>query len=382
VRRARLGSPARVAAAVAMLLAAIFSAAPADASGLRLAAAASPRSSGGTWGTAVEVPGTAALNKGGDAGMNSVSCASAGNCSGGGTYAGAGGHIQVFVVNESSGKWGTAVEVPGTAALNKDGFAFMYSVSCASAGNCSAGGYYKDASGSTQAFVVNESGGKWGTAVEVPGTAALNTGGDAFIYSVSCGSAGNCSAGGSYLLPGFVQQAFVVGESGGKWGTAVKVPFTAALDEGSAVILSVSCASAGNCGAGGYYTDGVGHQQAFVVSESGGKWGTAVEVPGTAALNTGGGAQISSVSCASAGNCSAGGQYEGVDGSPYDLQAFVVTESGGKWGTAVEVPGTAAVNTGGDADVISVSCASAGHCSAGGQYTGATGGQAFVVGET
>jgi hypothetical protein len=32
----------------------------------------------------------------------------------------------------------------------------MESVSCASAGNCSAGGNYSDASGHLQAFVVNE----------------------------------------------------------------------------------------------------------------------------------------------------------------------------------------------------------------------------------
>ena len=42
----------------------------------------------------------------------------------------------------------------------------------------------------------------------------------------------------------------------------------------------------------------------FVVSEIGGVWQTAVAVPGTAALNTGGPPGVSSLSCASAGNCS------------------------------------------------------------------------------
>ena len=44
----------------------------------------------------------------------------------------------------------------------------------------------------------------------------------------------------------------------------------------------MSCASAGNCSAGGYYIDGSGHQQAFVVSEANGTWQPADEVPGTA----------------------------------------------------------------------------------------------------
>ena len=43
------------------------------------------------------------------------------------------------------------------------------SVSCASAGNCSVGGYYTDASG-WDVFVVNEVDGRWGTAEQVPGT--------------------------------------------------------------------------------------------------------------------------------------------------------------------------------------------------------------------
>ncbi len=39
----------------------------------------------------------------------------------------------------------------------------------------------------------------WGKAEKVPGTAALNQGGDAQVRSVSCAAAGNCSAGGLYF---------------------------------------------------------------------------------------------------------------------------------------------------------------------------------------
>ena len=47
---------------------------------------------------------------------------------------------------------GTAEEVPGTAALNRGGNATIASVSCASAGNCNAGGSYTDSSRRVQAF--------------------------------------------------------------------------------------------------------------------------------------------------------------------------------------------------------------------------------------
>jgi hypothetical protein len=120
---------------------------------LPAAASAAP---GGTWGTAQEVPGTAALNRGGDAEITSVSCARAGDCSAGGGYQDASGFFQVFVAGEARGVWGKAQQVPGTAALNQRGFAEITSVSCAKAGDCSAGGSYLDASRHLQAFVVNE----------------------------------------------------------------------------------------------------------------------------------------------------------------------------------------------------------------------------------
>jgi hypothetical protein len=56
---------------------------------------------------------------------------------------------------------------------------------------------------------------------------------------------------------------------GGAWGSAEGVPGTAALNQGgTGVIRSVSCGSAGNCGAGGDYTDSAGHLQAYVVTKA------------------------------------------------------------------------------------------------------------------
>jgi hypothetical protein len=339
----------------------------------------------GTSGSAVEVPGTATLNQDGDATTNSVSCASAGNCSAGGSYTDGSGNTQAFVVSETGGVWGAAQEVPGTATLNQGGFAAIDSVSCASAGNCSAVGAYSDSSLGFQAFVVNETGGVWGAAQEVPGTATLNQGGSAEADSVSCASAGNCSAGGNYTDGSSKAQVFVVSETGGVWGAAQEVPGSATLNQdGYAELNSVSCASAGNCSAGGNYTDAGGNQQVFVVSETGGVWGPAEELPGTATLNKDAGGddeQLQSVSCASAGNCATGGSY--TDGSG-KRQAFVASQTGGVWAAAEEVPGTATLNKGGETAYLnSVSCTSAGNCSAGGDYSNASGDlQAFVVSET
>ena len=78
-------------------------------------------------------------------------------------------------------------------------------------------------------------------------------------------------------------RAFVVSQVHGTWGTAHQVPGTGGLAErGCAEVVSVSCASAGNCAVGGYYGYGPAALQAFVVSEVHGTWGKADQVPGTA----------------------------------------------------------------------------------------------------
>jgi hypothetical protein len=322
-----------------------------------------------SWGRAIEVPGLGALNKGGNAGVREVSCTSPGTCAAGGDYTDSHRHEQGFVAVERHGVWGRATEVPGLGALNMGGKANVNSVSCASAGNCAAVGAYADSGRHEQGFAVIEKNGVWGQAAGVPGLAALNKGGSAGISEVSCPSAGNCTAGGSYTDGAGHDQGFVAVERHGVWGQATRVPGLAALNEDAdSYVLSVSCASARNCAAVGDYTDSSGGQ-GFAAVEKNGQWGNAIEVPGLAALNTGGDADVFSVSCASPGsNCAAVGDYTD---SGDNSQGFVAVEKNGQWGNAAEPPGLAALNGqsgGGNAYVSSVSCASAGNCAAVGTY--------------
>ena len=342
----------------------------------------------GTWGQAEEVPGLAALNAGDAAGF-SVSCSSPGNCGAGGYYdiTGRGLELEGFVVSQVNGVWGDAEPVPGLAALNTADSAQVTSVSCASTGNCSAGGYYTttNAQGADliEPFVVSQVNGTWGQAEEVPGANSLNEGHQVEINVVSCGSPGNCSAGGYYYPSsvGLGYQAFVANEVDGTWGKVKSLAGTEAYNFGNPPgIAALSCASAGNCSAGGNYTPSGGGDEleAFKVTETGGTWGKPMEIPGTAALNTGNLASLTAVSCASAGNCSAGGFYVTANGTE---EAFVVSKSGGTWGQAKEIPGIAALNVNGIALVTALSCASAGNCSAAGSYRGSSGEAMFVVNE-
>jgi hypothetical protein len=341
-------------------------------------ACASTKGAPGTWGNAQEVPGSGGLNVSG-AEVLSVSCASPGNCGAGGYYTDGSDATQAFAVSQVNGTWGTAQKITGGTGFNSGGEAKILSVSCASPGNCSAGGYYRDSNQHAQAFVVSQVNGSWGTAREVPGTAALNQGFWAQVTSVSCRSAGNCSGGGYYTdgTGAANTWAFVVNEVNGTWQQAQVAPgLTAIMPGGASQILSVSCASAGNCSAGGYYTDGFSNHQAFTVDQVSGTWGTAQQVPHSGTINTYW-AQVTSLSCASAGNCSAGGYYED---SSFRHQAFVASQVNGTWDNAMEAPGTKTLNQNFWAQVTSVSCTSPANCSAGGYYRdGANNPQGFVI---
>src|SRR5436305_1065191 len=133
-----------------------------------------------TWGTAIELPGSAAFAS--DIGSGSVSCASPGNCVTGSDYFDSTRHAQAFLAEETNGTWGTAIAVPGMAALYTGADSSVGGISCATPGNCTVGGSYFDGS-KNHAWVATETNGTWGTAIDVPGTAALNTGGNALVYS-------------------------------------------------------------------------------------------------------------------------------------------------------------------------------------------------------
>ncbi|HET7018639.1 MAG TPA: hypothetical protein VFI65_32270 [Streptosporangiaceae bacterium] len=265
-------------------------------------------------------------------------------------------------------------------------------MSCPSPGNCGAAGWYQGGPESgNEPFVVNQHNGRWETAIEVPGIAALNVADDSRAFTISCASAGNCVAGGNYVdadsrTEAFVAsakwQAFVVTERNSRWGNAQPVLPTPSIADnvpGAAGVESVSCPPVGGCTASGNFLDRSGRLEAFVVSQRKGKWGTAVTIRGIGALNGGGAVDALSVSCLSAGNCAVGGFYTGRHGH---AQAFVANERNGRWDNATEVPGFGRLNRSGDGAVFSVSCAAIGQCSAGGIYKSHGRHQAFVVSQT
>src|SRR4051812_13500918 len=124
----------------------------------------------------------------------------------------------------------------------------------------------------------------WGTGVKAALPADAGSKPNVALSSVSCASAGDCSAVGSYTDSSDHRQGLLLSKSGGTWARGVKATLPAGAGSKPSVRLNaVSCPSAGNCSAVGSYTDGSG-KQGLLLSESGGTWaaGTKAVVPADA----------------------------------------------------------------------------------------------------
>jgi hypothetical protein len=333
----------------------------------------------GAWGKAQEIPGLASLNTGGySKAWGGISCASAGNCATGGFYQTKSRQTVAFVADETNGTWSPAESVTGIPSPGSITYSDVSSVSCDPAGNCTAVGSYVVNNSQGLAFMVSETGGTWGPAQVIPGLASLD-GGTALNpngLEVACGAVGDCAVTGTTSAG-----PFVVNETDGSWGNAEALPGLAAIGEtGGTTPMALSCSSAGNCAAGGYFITATNADVGFVVDETDGTWGNAQAVPGLDALSTAHQAYVTSMSCPSAGNCGATGYYWLTN--PVDVIPFVANETGGTWGPAQAIPGTYSTARP-DGYAYAISCAAPGDCTAGGNYvSNGHGGVGFVANET
>ena len=319
--------------------------------------------------------------------ITSISCASATSCAAVGTYQDAHGDGQSFVASDVHGTWRPAREVvlpANRAGANQN--SSLHSVSCSSVGDCTAVGTYVDSSpaGRTQAVAVTEVNGVWrsGYQLRLPLTANL----DPFVSvsQIACSHGGDCSAVGSFTDADGVTQGLVVSDVHGSWrrGVSVALPGEASA-YADASLSEVGCSASGDCAALGTFINQVGQSEAMSVDESGDQWSRAV----TLAMPTGAAANpkvtfygYDGISCPSAANCSAGGQYVDASG---DYQGFVVSEVHGTWtnATTPSLP-AGATQSGQNGGIVSVSCRSVGNCSAGGAYLDGTNNyQALIVNE-
>ncbi len=286
-------------------------------------------------------------NAGGAAMTTALTCPLAGSCVAGGFYTDAAGLHQAYVAQQSDGSWGSVIRV--ATILNVGGDAATTALSCADASDCVAVGFYTDAAGQHQAFLVQESSGVWGSTQIVAGP--LNTGGDAVATTVSCAAADACVVAGRYRDAAGKQRAFAALESGGTWGEATQIGATV-NPGGNATLTTSSCPGASTCVVAGSAT-AASTTSAFVDTEHNGLWSKPqVVVPGAAASSS----EITDLACSAAGSCAAVGTATMSAGR----RAIAVLEQQGTWGAVTTLSAPLATEpTSADA----VACTSTRACS-------------------
>jgi LPXTG-motif cell wall-anchored protein len=302
----------------------------------------------------------------------SVSCASAGHCTAVGRFKNVGGNYEAFTMTSTDGVWGQ-----GTPAVFADGVAntdepqaIFESVSCASAGHCTAVGKFRDESGSYQAFAMTSTDGVWGQGTPVVFADGLQGSWkeDSFS-SVSCASTGDCTAVGYFTDGSENTISFTMTSTDGVWGQGTPAVFADGVLSSNPIhsFESVSCASAGHCTAVGQFRNVDNGYEAFTMTSTDGEWGQATPaVFADGVQNEDPTAAFYSVSCASAGHCTAVGRFKNVGGN---YEAFTMTSTDGVWGQGTPAEfadGVQGEYKGGS--FYSVSCGSVGNCSAVGYF--------------
>jgi hypothetical protein len=200
--------------------------------------------------------------------------------------------------------------------------------------------------GTANLLVLGEHRGKWTRDATLAGVG---------VRALACPSIGSC-VGTGWISAG---PRALVTQRGRSWrASAVQLP--PGIPSPSAVVLpAVSCSSAGDCTAVGWYQvfePGEIESHALLVEQRDGTWGAGFDAQlppdaaGTSDANgLGPGGLASVVSCPSAGDCAVGGTYFNSFAGPWPggflnrSKGWVATEQAGQWGRAVSVqlPGNA-----------------------------------------
>lgn len=331
--------------------------------------------SAGSW-TAAELGLSRLPSVNSDPGAQStaLSCASVGNCVAVGNYEDGAGNSQGLIATDTNGTW-TASQLPLTdlASVFSDPGIDLNSIECPAVGTCVAVGSYRDAADHPEALIATDSNGSWTTRTADLSSLSPDSNPEASFGHVSCASPGNCVAVGGYTDSAHQNVSMIATETGGTWSMSrpdlSKLPSVSST--GTNVLRSVSCPSVGNCTAAGYYLDssgGGGTDQPMVVSETGGSWGpsTGAQLPGNVNATTAA-VHLYGLACASAGNCTAIGDYRTSSGY---TEGFTLTETNGTWaaGSELSPPTDASVNP--RTFLSSIACTSPGSCLVGGAYYG------------
>ena len=312
----------------------------------------------GSWFKAVDISPPTDAQISPQAMLNSIDCPSASKCWAVGSYLDQGLHKQAMAVKFTAGTWGQAIKigVPADSA----GFASLASIACPTPSTCIAVGSYRQTNTGTRAIFTTLQGGVWkqAKAARMPKDASSSS--PSAFTSISCQSASDCWAVGTYLNSRPATAPMGDHWQSGSLGRAIALPYPndAFIINTPPTLSSISCSRTGGCLAAGTYVDGPNTSQGFTDLLRSNKWSTNARrmiVPANAAAETG--LRSVHVACAAELQCVVTGNY--VTTIP-SSQTFFTDFHPGLWG----VPTGIASEMGFASVVFGIACHTATACTA------------------
>jgi len=251
-----------------------------------------------------------------------------------------------LVSGAQSNDW-SIVSSPNTGATQHNA---LRGVTCVSASECWAVGYYLS-DNAAQTLIERWDGTSW-SIVSSPNTSATQSN---FLLGVTCMSASECWAVGYYYNDNVISQTLIERWDGTSWAI-VSSPNTSTTDYNS--LSGVTCVSASECWAVGYYFTGDNFVDQTLIERWDGTSWSIVSSPNTSTTEAN---VLLGLTCVSASECWGVGYYYGLD----DLisQTLIERWDGTSW-TIVNSPNT---NTRSNV-LLGVTCGSASDCWAVGDY--------------
>jgi hypothetical protein len=254
--------------------------------------------SGSAWGSPSRLSASSEATK---SALNGVSCVSASECTAVGQYSNAAGETLTWAEHMSEANEWASQTTTSPAALSS-----LAAVSCPSSTACTAVGSAEKLSGASEPLAESWNGTAWSSqTVPVP-----SKGEKAHLVAVSCTSASECTAVGSYVASA-VTKPLVERWNGKEWSVE-----TVPAPEGSTELAlhAVSCESATECTAVGGYNNGTA-RVALVEQWSSKSWAVKKTVKPTEATST----ELFGASCVTTAACVGVGDYGNAKGEELTL---------------------------------------------------------------
>jgi hypothetical protein len=200
-----------------------------------------------------------------------VSCSSKSNC----LSVGYGFDHSGAYVNQAlrwNGKRWVAVSVPQPGGRHANSYGYLQGLSCLTASDCWADGGYRNAAGAYLNEALQWNGRTW-TQIATPNPGGTGKSSDNELVGLTCTSASNCWAVGYYYNDTAAQLNEALHWNGTAWAlAATPQPGGTASNHNGNALYGVSCTSVSDCWAVGYTFDTRGPARNQALLWNGGAW--------------------------------------------------------------------------------------------------------------